>query len=181
MADEVSTLKISVSEFEQKSKLPRSLLFEGAHESVVSIDFTEDLKRIFGIARRARQMLGGLEAIEALLQREEKGLASLRASQPGQRQPRITRVLFLTTDGSERFFRSGEGILKKYGNRVLVVRLNAKAAEIGSQFFGPDAEVKAILLKHKSAVDAFLRIFVADEKRTAVKKQQEVQKGPQKK
>lgn len=181
MADDVSNLKISVSEFELKSKLPRVPLFQGAHENVVSLEFSEDLKRIFGIARRARQMLGGLEAIEALLQREEKGLASLRASQPGQRQPRITRVLFLTTDGSERFFRSSEAILKKYNNRVLGVRLNAKANEIGSQFFGQDAEVKAVLLKHKSAVEAFLRLYVADDKKVAAKKPQEAQKGPQKK
>lgn len=153
-------LKLSVDDLERQKKELFKPLYSGSSIRVVEISFSDEIKNILTIARRARQMMGGLEAIEALLQREEKGLAALRSIQPGQKISRITRVLFFTNDGSDRFFRAGESILKKYGNRVLGVRLDTVASEIGGQYFGIDAEVKAVLLKHKAAVEAFLQLLV---------------------
>lgn len=117
---------------------------------------TARLKVALTSVRANGQLLGGLEAIETNLQREQAGLANRATnSTSGEVLERVTRLLLVSEDGSERFYRAVESLAKRIGDRLLVCKLEVPANVLG-QFFGADANVKAILVTRKEFVGRVL-------------------------
>lgn len=106
---------------------------------------------------RAGRLVLGLEGAAAALATEAHGLAAL-ARRSGQAPAvRVSRLLLLSSDGAERFYRQVERIAAAHLPRLLVVLLEADAAALGRATTGRDAAVKAVLVRHKQGVALVLR------------------------
>jgi hypothetical protein len=107
-------------------------------------------------ARRAGELVRGLEGAERALADEEKGLRlAARAGGP-PRGARISRLLLLSDDGAERFYRHAETLLRRHAPRLVAVRLTTDADTLGGLLFGPGRPARAVLLERKEAVAAAL-------------------------
>src|SRR5690606_14229424 len=73
---------------------------------------------------------------------------------------RISRLLLFTNDGSERFYRNVEGLLRRHGPRLYAIRLEIDEHELGELLYGPERVTRLVLREHKNAVGAFLLAVV---------------------
>jgi len=122
---------------------------------VVSVDLQEEAKATLRSANQSGFVVRGLEAAEKRLADEERGL-KLGAGQQGSDGVRISRLLVVTNDGSERFYRNVEALLRSHGARLYAFRLEIDEQAFGELLFGPDRVARLALLVHKSAVAEFL-------------------------
>ena len=107
-------------------------------------------------ARRARRLERGLEGAESLLAAEEAGLSQAAATRAGGAGRRISRLLIVSNDGSERFYRDVARVHTRFADRLEVLLLEADENELGAAAFGPGRHARALLLQHKEAVVRFL-------------------------
>ena len=111
----------------------------------------EDASRIY--RREAR------ERTEALLETEEAGLKKTASTRPDANRVRISRLLIVSGDGSERFYRQVEKLRERFSNRLEVLLLDCDEAALGAAAFGPGRRARALLIHHKEAVVRFLSIL----------------------
>lgn len=137
-------------------------LWEGATIRVPTLPLNH------GLAAECRRAIGaglaipGLESIEELLRGEQNGLDALNAKSPSRPQnPRVSRLLLMSRDGSTRFYRDCEALLAQYEQRVIGCRLDATGEDFGLAVFGRPKLVRAILLVDKKAVSRTLLTLVA--------------------
>lgn len=107
-------------------------------------------------ARTANRIRRGLESIATALDAEAHGLARVDRESGVARGARLSRLLLVTNDGADRFYRHVETLLTRHADRVQGLRLDASAAELGALLFGPGALARVVLLEHKDAVVAAL-------------------------
>ena len=103
-------------------------------------------------AHSAGQVVRSLENAERVLDAEKRGIHLVDRRSDTPRGGRISRLLLLADDGSERFYRQVESLLRRHGNRVLAVRLEADADTLGESLYGPNHLVRLLMLVHKKAV-----------------------------
>jgi hypothetical protein len=99
----------------------------------------------------------GLEAAEATLAAEQRGFAALPPAVAARQKPRISRVLLVSNDGAERFYRAVERLALIHASRVLVCLLDCPSLVFGELLYGPGAVVKLVLTAHKTAATILLR------------------------
>lgn len=114
-------------------------------------------------AERAGELVRGLEGAEQALAAEEKGLRLAERAGDAPHRARVSRLLLLTDDGAERFYRQAEALLRRHAPRLVAVRLATDAATLGALLFGPDRPARALLLERKEAVAAALRALAESE------------------
>lgn len=124
---------------------------------VPHLALTDGLKTALSFARRCGKMHGGLENIATLLQREEAGFIKLAARGQDSRPQALTRLLIVSDDGSDRFYRHCESLIVRYAPRVLCVRLALSSTALGEHFFGKETLVKALLVDQKDSVQRVLK------------------------
>lgn len=108
-------------------------------------------------ANQAGLVVRGLESAERRLAEEERGLALLaRQERSGAAGVRISRLLLVTNDGSERFYRNVEGLLRRHGPRLHAIRLEVDEHGLGDLLYGQGRVTRLVLLEHKNAVADFL-------------------------
>lgn len=107
-------------------------------------------------AQRAGELVRGLEGAEQALAAEAKGLRHVERGGATPHAPRVSRLLLLSDDGAERFYRRAETLLRRHAPRLVAVRLAADAATLGGLLFGPGRPARAVLLERKEAVAAAL-------------------------
>jgi hypothetical protein len=71
-------------------------------------------------------------------------------------------LLVLADDGTARFYRQVEKLLRRQGPWVLALRLNLNGETLGQMLFGPGRSVLLLLLDHKKAVSAVLPALVVN-------------------
>ncbi|NBX16387.1 MAG: hypothetical protein EBR09_03370 [Proteobacteria bacterium] len=133
------------------SKNLKPLWIEGRLK-VPTLELSPALEKILSLSRRAGQLRGGLENIESCLRREKDGLDALKQRKLSQDSGRMSRILLMSSDGSERFYRHCESLLEVHSDRLIGIRLNIASQNLGQKFFGKDAQVKAVLVTHKDFV-----------------------------
>jgi hypothetical protein len=113
------------------------------------------LARALGTARAQRRLVVGLDAAASALAAERAGLDALvrRGTPVGGR---VSRLLLVADDGTERFYRQVERVALAHAPRVLVVRCAADAVALGTAVLGRPRTVKAVLAAHRDAVAALL-------------------------
>jgi hypothetical protein len=111
-------------------------------------------------AHRAGQLVRSLEGAERRLAAEDRGLGLVDQQSGILRGARVSRLLVLADDGTERFYRQVEKLLRQQGPRVLALRLDVKAETLGQMLFGPSRRAVLLLLDHKEAVSAVLLALV---------------------
>ncbi len=110
-------------------------------------------------ARRARRLVRGLEGAETLLTAEEAGLKKAAGSQAGANGVRISRLLLVSGDGSERFYRQVERLHERFASRLEVLLLDCDEEALGVAAFGPGRRARALLIHHKDSVVRFLSML----------------------
>jgi len=119
------------------------------------------LERALRGAQRARELVRGLEGAEQALAAEEKGLRHAERGGAAPHGARVSRLLLLSDDGAERFYRQAESLLRRHAPRLVAVRLQTDAATLGGLLFGAGRPARALLLERKEAVAAALVAIAA--------------------
>jgi hypothetical protein len=107
-------------------------------------------------AQRAGELVRGLEGAEQALAAEEKGLRHAERAGAARHADRVSRLLLLSDDGAERFYRRAETLLRRHAPRLVAIRLATDAETLGALLFGPGRPARAVLLERKEAVAAAL-------------------------
>lgn len=123
-------------------------------------NLTRALSDALRSANRARRVVRGIDAATKTLADEKRGQALVDQRTGEQRGARISRVLFVASDGSTGFYRQVDKLSDHHEGRLLVIRLDAGAAELGAILYGPGREARALLITHKEAVAATLLALV---------------------
>jgi hypothetical protein len=126
------------------------------------LSITQELEKSLSFARRCGHLKGGLEKIEMLLDNESKGIVMAHPGKKSQNtEKKLSRLLLLSNDGSDRFYRQAETILEKNNQRLAVVVLDSTSFDLGI-FFGASSKtqskpkaVKALLIDKKDFVQHF--------------------------
>lgn len=138
------------------------LLWPGGELRVSVVSMTEALVAALKGAAKANQIVRGLEAAERTLESEQRGMRMADEQSGSPRGLRVSRLLVLTNDGAERFYRSVESLLRRHGPRVLVVRVEMSAEALGALLLGDEDRARLLLLEHKDAVAAALLALAAE-------------------
>jgi hypothetical protein len=110
------------------------------------------------LARRGHALQQGIESIGQHLDNEHKGIEAARTAPPGP--PRISRLLLVAGDGSERFYRQVEGVGLRHQGRVLVAQLDVGGETLGVRLYGRARIVRAVLVADRAEVARVLTLLV---------------------
>lgn len=128
---------------------------------VARVTLSEPLVTALTGARLTRSLERGQEHIEQVLAGESKGLEAARAKQGAPVANRISRLLVMANDGSERFNRHCESTLKRHADRVLGLMVDADSETFSSRVFGEEKLVKVVLVTGREVVAAVLLALAA--------------------
>ena len=132
------------------------LLWKEGEIEVTVAKLSPELETALRCAHNAGQVVQGLESAERRLLLEERGLRLADKKSSVQRGERVSRLLMMSDDGAERFYRKVESLLRRHGPRMLAVRLEVDAATLGELIFGKGRLARLLMLEHKEAVSAVL-------------------------
>ncbi len=121
---------------------------EGGIE-VPRFPLTAGLKGVLYQSLRAGRIVRGLEGAERRLSLEHRGLRPT-----GSRPVPVSRLILMSDDGSQRFYRRVAGLLGRYSPRVFALLLEADAYTLGSHLYGRGRLARLVMLTHKEAVSA---------------------------
>ena len=116
------------------------------------------LKSAFSAGRIVR----GLEGAQHALANEQHGLTQGDRKAGVGRGGRVSRLLVLAGDGSERFYRDVEALLRRHAPRILALRLSIDESALGQLLFGRDQAARLLMVAHKDAVSAVLLALASD-------------------
>lgn len=134
-------------------------LFEGSSTLVSYFTFNAATQEGLRITARTGCLSQGLESIARILDDEKKGLVEVQKRTGQSSGQRMSRLLFLSNDGSERFYRQAASVLTNHGNRVWCLRLDASSEDLGNLVASRKNPAKAIMINDKKALGLFLRVF----------------------
>jgi len=140
-------------------------LWAGSDVLVPVAAFSDELKAALMSATENDRLARGADGIERSLGVEARGLALVDKKTNEKRVQRISRLLIMSNDGAERFYRKVESILRQHGQRVMAVRIDADSTQLGEYLFGPEKAAKLLLIEHKESVAAVL-LAMADQNKT---------------
>lgn len=107
-------------------------------------------------ARSASRLVQGLEAASHRLAVEARGLRMVDTRSGDERGQRVSRLLLVSNDGSPRFYREVEALVRRHEPRVLAFRLEADSHALGEPLFGRERIARLVMVEHKEAVSATL-------------------------
>lgn len=131
-------------------------LWQGSELMVPFVEPEEALASALRSANMSGLVVRGLQSAQERLDREERGLKLADKRQETNRGGRISRLLILSGDGSRRFYRKVESLLRHYAPRVLAICIETDAATLGEMVFGPGRLVRLLMIEHKDAVSDVL-------------------------
>jgi hypothetical protein len=132
------------------------LLWQGSEIGIPVARMTLELADALRKAYNAGQVVRSLEKAERTLAAEEQGLQMADRQIGVPRGVRISRLLLLSNDGAERFYRQIDALLRRHGPRILAVRLEIDENGLGELLFGPGRVARLLMLEHKQAVGSVL-------------------------
>jgi hypothetical protein len=128
------------------------LLWASGRHQVATLPMTDALAAELRGALATGYACQGLELISEKLAGEQKGLDALNKKAPENPQnARVSRILFLANDGSERFYRDCDALLSRYPQRLLACRLEIPGEELGNALLGSPRMVRSVLVIDKKA------------------------------
>lgn len=130
------------------------LLWPGGKRTVAHLALTPALRQALAEARG--QLEQGFEGAERVLEAEAKGLVALRQKTGEAQGSRVSRLLLLAADGSERFYRHAESLLARHEERLLVAVVDAPGEGLGEAALGPGRLARAVLVGERDAVSRVL-------------------------
>jgi hypothetical protein len=128
--------------------------------SVSMITMGDPLKKVLQRANLNSQIRCGLEAISDKLAREKKGIDHLREGRGLPSGERVSRLLLISNDGAQRFYRHIENLLQLHAPRLLGCMLNMDGSALGYVITGMERQIKVIMAEHKGVVSEILRTLL---------------------
>lgn len=132
-------------------------LWPGGSLSISVIAASEVLRKVLRRASLNGHVRWGLEAISEKLKEEEKGIAHLRESRGLPTGHRVSRVLLVSNDGAERFYRDIERLLRAHVPRLFGCMVDIDGNELGNLVSSREKQVKVVMADHKSVVADILK------------------------
>jgi hypothetical protein len=131
-------------------------LWEGSRLLVPTARWSPSLERALQGAQRERRLVRGLEQIEKVLEREAHGQSLVDARSATQRGSRVSRLMLVSNDGTERFYRQVERLVIDQNPRLLAILVDADSNQFAATV--PDAAgvVRALMIEHKELVAGVL-------------------------
>jgi hypothetical protein len=129
--------------------------------SVPMITMGDPLKKVLQRANLNGQIRWGLEAISDKLARERKGIDHLREGRGLLSGERVSRLILISNDGAQRFYRNIEHLLQFHAPRLLGCMLDMDCSALGSLITGKERQIKVIMAEHKGVVSKILRTLLA--------------------
>ena len=128
----------------------------GGEMTVAALNWSPQLEAaIFGV-QHAEHLLQGLELIKRAMDKETHGLNSV-SNKTGVPVPeRLSRLLLLSCDGSDRFYRQAEGLLLANQDRMSGCIISADSETLGVLFSKKKLPLKALLINDRKALETFL-------------------------
>jgi hypothetical protein len=133
-------------------KAQARLLWSGGALLVPAAPWSPALAEALSRAQREGQLVRGLELAEKTLEREARGLGLADARSATARGSRVSRLLLVGGDGTERFYRQVERLARVHATRLLVLRLDADSGQLASVVPQAAGVVRALMLEHKDHV-----------------------------
>jgi hypothetical protein len=138
------------------------LLWPGGTVKIAEAKLSDALREVLLAVHHAGQVVRSLEKADLKLAAEARGQGMADQKSGVTRGVRISRLLILSSDGAERFYRQVESLLRRHGPRVTAVRLGTDAEGLGETLYGPNHATRLLLIEHKAAVSAVL-LALADQ------------------
>jgi len=133
-------------------KASARMLWDGGVIDVPVAAWNAEVAAALGDAEREGHLVRGLELVEKTLDREARGLALVDARSGTERGSRVSRLMLLSEDGTERFYRQAERLIAKQGSRLLALRLEAGSSQLAGLVPQASGVVRALLVEHKDSV-----------------------------
>jgi hypothetical protein len=137
-----------------------SRLWSGGVLDVPLIAMKDPLKKALQVAVLKSRLRCGFEAVSHKLSNEKAGIAHVREQSDVPQGERISRLILLSNDGAERFYRHVEQLLRSHAPRVLGCLLDTDASTLGKLITGKDKQIKLAMAEHKEAVSDILRAIL---------------------
>jgi hypothetical protein len=132
------------------------LLWSGGRIMAPVVSLKPAMTAALRTAQNSGRLVRGLEDAESKLAAESRGLGLVDQKTGASRGERVSRLLVLADDGSERFYRQVEKLLRQNYPRVLALRLDVNSETLGQTIFNTDSRVLLLLLNHKEPVSNML-------------------------
>jgi hypothetical protein len=135
-------------------------LWTGSKIDVPVITLSEPLKIALQKARLQGRIRYGFEPIFEKLASEKKGITNVRKQTDAPYGDRLSRLLFFSNDGAERFYRHIEEALQAHAPRLIGCLLDIDGGALGHLITGKEGIIKIIMAEHKDVVSGVLRALV---------------------
>jgi hypothetical protein len=139
-------------------------LWSGGGLRVPAAPWSDALVAALARAQREGHLVRGLELAEKTLDREARGLSLVDARSATERGVRVSRLILVGNDGTERFYRQVERLALKHGPRLLAIWVDADSVQLGAAVPHAAGVVRALMLEHK---DDVVRVLLALYERNA--------------
>lgn len=133
-------------------------LWPGSDLSVPMITMGDPLKKVLQRANLNGQVRWGIEAISDKLKKEQRGISDLREGRGLSTGDRVSRLLLLSNDGAQRFYRQIEHLLRAHTPRLFGCVLDIDGNALGGLMKGKETQVKVIMVERKGIVAEILRV-----------------------
>jgi len=127
-------------------------LWQKARTKAVFLPFSEKLIKVLQMEHKRGRIVRGFEGIERKLEMQAHGLNLADEKSSSQRGARVSRLLIISNDGTERFLRKVENLLLDHEDRVLGLIIDIDSEKLGKMFFGEGKTAKIMMLEHKESV-----------------------------
>jgi len=118
--------------------------------------FNQKVQAALGDVIVGRQLVQSLEVIGKTLDRELKGLMAVQQKTAKQPTERLSRLLLLSNDGSDRFYHDVESLLVRHGQRTWCCVVEATGEQLGQAIKPGGAAAKAVMIADRKALELFL-------------------------
>ncbi len=132
----------------------------GSDYVLPSFQKSQPIFEALNLARRTGRLVRGFEDAEKRLTAERTGIIYADKKTGMNRKERISRVVVVASDGSERFYRQTKKLVEQNRPRVLAIQLDITSFELGERLFGEGKRVLFLLINHKDAVINFLTSLI---------------------
>jgi hypothetical protein len=140
------------NEILEKLKKTAKKMWENGILEVPVCPFSDAIKAVLVEAHQNNRIGRGFETADRNLSKEAKGLKLADSKSETKRGERVSRLIILSNDGAERFYRKIESLLIKHSPRVLAIIVDADSSQLGGAIYGPEKLTKLILVEHKEVV-----------------------------
>ena len=123
--------------------------------------FDATLRATLKIVYGTGHLIQGLELITETLNKEQRGLRAAQEKAGLPPPQRMSRLMLLSNDGTDRFYKDAETLLRHHGDRLWACVVDVGAAELGLAFTPKGNPAKALMIDDRDALGLFLASLVS--------------------